>query len=91
MGDDGAGKDKSKGYVRVVFDGGGAVGDVPRAVTLKVGQEMVIPSVDGLVKGEAFFDGWKAEGNNLIYCVGDKVRFSKDMKLVAQWIMMIGG
>jgi len=58
---------------------------------LRVGQEMVIPSVDGLVKGEAFFDGWKAVDDDVVYCVGGKATYFKDTKLSAQWIDLMGG
>jgi hypothetical protein len=75
-------------YYTITFDGNGAEGDPPPAVSVPALQLVPIPGKEGLsVTADKVFKNWNTAPNGTgIFCnPGDKIQFTADTVLYAQW------
>jgi hypothetical protein len=82
-----SGCSESAGYYTLTFNGNGASGTPPPAVSVPEFQNALLPSKGGLDYAGKVFLNWntKADNTGYSYNPGDKIQLVSDMVLYAQW------
>ena len=75
------------GQVTLTYNKGGedVTGEVPKAVTVNVGETVGLANKGNLSKPNAAFAGWKLDEDETIYQPGDQVTLEKARTATAQW------